>query len=424
VIHIYCTRFPIQALAIRDLLRHLAFVPTNDRERVGLAFLYPLDSGYDSALNSLSLMERVPEMQGIGITSQWRVTRWCTWLAQAIVRQLNGRAVTFYNYAAADETTRFFIDILAQQLPADALVVVPAAQESEALGAVISDDEQRLVELLSLPAADLASGDRAWFAASAQRCLVRAQLWQAQPIYEKLKQCGDVAAYYGLGLVCRFKGNFPAAEWHYQQVQEQLTGQQDPLLFITACYARALLHLRFHDRVDQSIVVAMHCLSTARERLNGSLLSFPEDVYAAALLDAADGLLAYRQHDFLGAIRSCDLILERISVLSASERVWYVTVFAFANKARVLRALQRHQEAMVLWQQAVMHDPYMSFWWIEYVQTLIDMHDYAMAAHVATEGLVIHEDCPLLQQLKIKAQGLVHGASKQGAVDQCIDMAL
>jgi len=415
---IQCQSSCIVMQPVRQLLLALNFVPADCQERVGMAFVFPLDRQYDNALDQLSLMERVPEMQMLGITSQWRVNRWLSWLAKGVVRQLGNQTLTFTHYAAADEPTRIFINVLAEQMAEGALIVLPG-------GATVLDDfvmplsaiEQRLAEFLAISGDQLTSEQLAWLTSAGELCAIRANYWQAQAIYEKLKDAGYALGHQGLGLVHRFYGNFLAAEYCFEKAREQYCNDNNVLGYIKSSYAQALLHLRFHVMADRSLSVAAVCIATSYEWLKKASLASPENEYAHMLIDAAEGLYQYRQDNLTEALALCEAIFRQLMLLSGSDRRQYVYVFTLTNKARVLRALARHDEAVLLFKEAATLDPKMSFWWIEWVQSLLDLGHHQQAIEIAKEGLLFHHDCPLLQQLALKAAQLA-------AADTCGEAAL
>ncbi len=424
MIAIKCAASPLQGLPIQELLRQLNFVPFDYRERAGVAFFFPFNSDFDDALQPLSLMERVPEMQNIGITSSWRVTRWCTWLAVGIRRALAGRVITFYDYHLADKTTQFFVTILAQHLPAGGVCLMPGSGATEVSSScILAEHEQRLVFLLEQPVHTISHDDVQWLIAMAQRCVERAQYWQAEAIYAVLRLSGQAVGYHGLGLVQRFYASFEAAEWYLQQASIGYEKEHNPVGRILSLYAISLLHLRFHHKIDQSVDRARECIALARQALVAAPVSLGDYIYTEALIMAADGLLAYRQHDFVTAIRLCDAIFEHIANLPASERKEYVTVFTMANKARVLGKMECYDEAASLLCAITERDPHMSFWWIEYVEVLCKLNRYVAAVNAARTGLQIHPDCPLLQQLLTDA---LSAAQRHAAVveDQCSELVL
>ena len=419
---IQCQASFIVMLPVRQLLLQLNFVPADSKERVGMAFIFSLDTAYDNALGGLSLMERVPEMQLLGITSQWRVVRWMTWLAQGVARELAGSIVTFTQYAVVDEPTRLFINILAKQLLASQLILMPTGPMIACEGdSCFTPYENRLLAYLAMPGCQMGLEQINVLVQAAQSCAVRANYWQAQVIDEKQKEAGCARGHHGLGLVYRFYGNFLAAEYCFEQARKQYRNQGDLHGYIDASYAQTLLHLRFHAAVDRSVLVANECITSSYEWLERESLVFPESEYAGALLDAASGLYQYRKEQFEEALGLCDGIFKRIEPLPTSDRKLYVYVFTLANKARVLRTLNQHLQACALFKEAVQHDPAMSFWWIEYVQSLIDIHDYATARDEVHKALSIHQDCLLLQQLQAKLQGLLGGGTSLVA-GQCSDL--
>ena len=205
MIHITCRKSShVPTLPIREFLQAVGFQPRTTTDRAVYAFLYPLSDKYRKVLGRLSLVERVGDAQFLGLASQWRVRRWCGWLARALNPHLVDKQITIHNMLHASDAVRIFIQALSRYTSPGTVTFCSderALPDSERKGPIYDPEEIQVAALLRKVPTELTAQECETLHDFGAGCVLGANMWQAKPIYEALCAAGDMRALHMLGMV-------------------------------------------------------------------------------------------------------------------------------------------------------------------------------------------------------------------------------
>ena len=403
MIRIVCESSPITMLPVRALLNLVHLHPKDYRQLAGYALLYPFSGRYRKALNNMSYVERVPEAQFLGVTTQWRARRWLTWLARAIAPLLHKKRVFFYKAENLDEPTRLFFRILQPHVAQGTINFMFGAPSYEgAYSANLTQDllpEER--PLLALLRKDkLTPSEMETLQEAGIGCILSTNLWQAHRVFEALRDYNLSRSLFVSGLVHRFYEQLPAAEWYFERALATNDAVKDPVEHIQIRYAITVLHLRFHPKEVRDSALAWQHLNQSYRLIESEHLPQETQVYTRTMLDALRALAEFRDGDFEKALETCNITIARLETLPESPRRGCCLVYSLGNRAQVLRSLGRLEEAAEDDRRATEIDPQLPFWWVEYAKCLFELERFSELHAVLERALDLHFDSADLHALQ------------------------
>jgi|GEM_PF-5425263 len=394
MIRIVCRKSPLVGASVRLLLKKVGFRATSFEHFAALAFLYPYNNMYRRSFSQLSLMERVADVQVLGFASMWRVTRRFTCLALGIVPLLKNKKIYVYHAEHLSSPSRLFFSLLSNYVAHETIHLVyghkgsasscPCDEELH-----LEEGERKVTALLAKLESKQPLEPREYDKLSeyGSLCLLSNNKWQAHIIYKGfLAQDDSPDIHHRLAFIYNFFGQTERAEWHYRRVFEH----EDPITRVYACYAVALLYLRYHPTSLRSPARAHECLDKAYTILDDYNGPREKYLYARLVVNAAYSLLLFRKRKFHLALETIDNGLETLATLPQSEKKEFCYVHALSNRAQLMRALGRLEESAQINKEMIKRDPKNPWWPEELAKCLIDLYRYDEAIHVLQTALTFN----------------------------------
>lgn len=399
------------------LTRLFAFTPTDAATRIYYHMLTPLEpEPVDVADAPVDLLERVAHVYSVGFMSQWRMQRRFFFLAEALSPLLSGKNIVFYGAENIDRASRDFFSVLSGYASVNNFslsFIYGAAPEGEfVILPIYAEREERLCEMMAKKKLnEEESVELTQYGFTALSC---GNMWLAHDIYEVGAVRGVLKAvdWYYAAVSALFLGDTLRAQFLYERArdrsreEEPREGEVNRLVTCAyALYGLAVLHLRYLPVYARSFEFIEQCMREGAQLIEEYGSTDPDFFLPGILLEAARGLILYRNKQLHDALVLMSTLRARLEpYIDYPEARAYASLF-LGNTALVYHALEMPEAARACQEQARSYNYYTVIYWVEECWSLLKMKRYDEAEACAREALVFdHISSELYAVLETCAQ--------------------